>query len=354
VVCSKSGGRRSKQTRTASKVCGATPALHCRMGAFFYSELTISLLFIFCIVGEGLIPPSSDPWRVVRKARRALLPLAAKVKKNNAARRRDEENLVDDVGNVDIHSFEALNAVDQVEFVGNGEEDDDDGDDDDDEEEESEEGDEEEGVVTEIDDILAVDEEDEVKALPNASAFKNPAWNAEVEKIIRQSSEDAGLLVRSINFLATRIEVVAVGRPDPKMTQGNNNFGTDEEEDYIIPSVEALGSAHRDMYAKFEAREVELDVVGRFEIAVASPGIGSQLRSRREFESFRGFPVVVTVKEEYKKKMRFEGTLLERDDENVLLSLKGRVVKIPRTLVDQVCLPKPRYEATDSEMRKLR
>ena len=203
----------------------------------------------------------------------------------------------------------------------------------------------EDGVVSSIDDIEDLEEAD--SSLSGVSVVANDAWQASVKEVVLESLGSQGLDLRKLAFLPARIEVVAVGRPGP----------TDEKKDddeYIIPSIDAISAAHRDMYVRFEAREAELDVVARFELAVASPGIGSFLRTGRDFETFRGFPVVVTVKEEYKKKRQFEGTLVDRDDENVQLSLKGRIVKIPRTLVDTVSLPKARYESTDSEMRKLR
>jgi len=219
--------------------------------------------------------------------------------------------------------------------------------------EEGQGGEDDDGVVGSIDDILS--EEDDDQASPSAiAAAKSAAWQSEVKGIILASLDAQGLSLYKLTFLPARIEVVVAGRSEEQHELDQAAVGDDEDEDYIVPSVEAISGAHRDLYARFEAREADLDVVARFELALASPGIGSVLRSRRDFETFRGFPVTVTVKEEFKKKRQFEGTLLERDDEHVLLSLKGRVVKIPRALVEVVSLPKPKYESTDTEMRKLR
>jgi ribosome maturation factor RimP len=122
----------------------------------------------------------------------------------------------------------------------------------------------------------------------------------------------------------------------------------------VGPSVSALQICHRSMYDEFELREEELAVVTKFEIVVASPGIGEVLRTDQDFVSFKGFNVAVTTKEIYKKKTLFEGTLVERNEHDVCISLKGRIVKVPRDLVADVRLPKPKYESTDTEMRKLR
>ena len=205
------------------------------------------------------------------------------------------------------------------------------------------------GVVSSIDDIIA-DEEDDEQSSSAIAAAKSAAWQADVKEMILASLEAQGLALYKLTFLPARIEVVVVGRPSAEAADLDDN----DDEDYIVPAVDAISAAHRDIYARFETREADLDIVARFELAIASPGIGSVLRSRRDFETFRGFPVVVLVKEEYKKKRQFEGTLLERDDDDVLISLKGRIVKIPRALVDSVSLPKAKYESTDTEMRKLR
>ena len=64
--------------------------------------------------------------------------------------------------------------------------------------------------------------------------------------------------------------------------------------------------------------------------------------------------IAVTTTEDFKKKTLFEGSLIERSDEHVVVSLKGRIVKVPRKVIASVRLPKAKYESGDSEMRKLR
>jgi ribosome maturation factor RimP len=83
--------------------------------------------------------------------------------------------------------------------------------------------------------------------------------------------------------------------------------------------------------------------------------VRDELRSDRDFASFKGFPVTVTTSEVFRKKTVFEGTLLDRDCEHVRVSTKGRITKIPRALVAGVALPKAKFEPTDLEIRgKLR
>ena len=62
----------------------------------------------------------------------------------------------------------------------------------------------------------------------------------------------------------------------------------------------------------------------------------------------------VTMSEPHKKQMQFDGTLHSRDSEYVTLTLKGRLVRLPRSQVLRVALPPSRFEATDEQIRKLR
>jgi ribosome maturation factor RimP len=272
--------------------------------------------------------------------------LCAKKKRSNGGQRREVEEDEAEEETELIASEEMLSDIEEdgdelgaADYVNDEDEDDD-------------------GVVSSIDDII----EDESESVDTGSASgaataKREQWQKEVSEIITQSIDAQGLNLNKLTFLPARIEIIAVGRPalaPAGEVEAEGGGEVDEDEDYIIPSVEALSSAHRDLYARFELREADLDVVARYEIVVASPGIGQFLRTRRDFESFRGFPVVVNVKEEYKKKKTFEGTLVERDAEDVSISLKGRIVKIPRTLIETVSLPKAKFEVTDTEMKKLR
>ena len=190
--------------------------------------------------------------------------------------------------------------------------------------------------VTSPDDI--VDTEEDQDSIPNVAPTDD--WRDKVGKIIHEVIRKQDLYVQKIYWLGGRVEVVISASSDPL-----NPIG---------PSVSALQVCHRSMYEEFELREEELAVVTKFEIVVASPGIGEVLRSDQDFISFKGFTVAVTTTEIYKKKTLFEGTLVERSEDSVCISLKGRIAKIPRELVSEVRLPKPKYESTDTEMRKLR
>ena len=64
--------------------------------------------------------------------------------------------------------------------------------------------------------------------------------------------------------------------------------------------------------------------------------------------------MIVSPREEYKKKTAHEGTLVKREDGYVSISIKGRLMKIPLDIIDSVRLKKMKYEANDREMSKLK
>ncbi|MFQ3584485.1 MAG: ribosome maturation factor RimP [Cyanobacteriota bacterium] len=101
-------------------------------------------------------------------------------------------------------------------------------------------------------------------------------------------------------------------------------------------------TSHADCEAMSQALEAELDRVdiipGQYVLEISSPGLGNLLSSDRDFTVFKGFVVEVTLDPPYKGKALWSGHLLGRDEKNVMLSLKGRRVQLPRTSVQQVSL----------------
>lgn len=81
---------------------------------------------------------------------------------------------------------------------------------------------------------------------------------------------------------------------------------------------------------------------GNFDLEVTTPGASDTLSTDREFEAFKGFDVTVTTSAPHKGKSSFAGTLHSRDEKHVCLNLRGRMVRVPRELVEAVTLPAAR------------
>ncbi|MEM9771631.1 MAG: ribosome maturation factor RimP [Cyanobacteria bacterium P01_D01_bin.73] len=90
------------------------------------------------------------------------------------------------------------------------------------------------------------------------------------------------------------------------------------------------------------ALEVELDehesIPDAYVLEVSSPGLSIFLESDRDFTSFKGFAATVDLTEPHKGKRHWNGTLVGRDDDHVRISQKGRVVKLPRAIIQTVQL----------------
>jgi ribosome maturation factor RimP len=92
-----------------------------------------------------------------------------------------------------------------------------------------------------------------------------------------------------------------------------------------------------------EARLDATDIIpDAYELEVSSPGISRQLTTDREFISFKGFPVIVSLSQPYDGQQEWKGQLIRRDETKIYLNQKGRVVEIPCPLITRVQLDERR------------
>ena len=157
---------------------------------------------------------------------------------------------------------------------------------------------------------------------PDAGPFGAELWS-ELNEVAEEEAEELGLSIHELAFRKGKLNVLVQGA------------GLDE-----------LQQINLRLSAFLDGQE-ETDALPPYMLEVSSPGVSSNLQSDPDFAAFKGFPVTVSLSEEYKKKTTFSGTLVGRDDEHVTINLKGRVTKIPRELVLSVVLPKAETEARD-------
>lgn len=104
------------------------------------------------------------------------------------------------------------------------------------------------------------------------------------------------------------------------------------EHDTSLEDCERMSKA---LEAVLDAENI---IPGSYVLELSSPGVSHVLSSDRDFNSFRGFPVVVTTCEPYDGHHEWHGNLVSRDESTVRINLKGRMVKIPREIVISVRL----------------
>lgn len=85
-----------------------------------------------------------------------------------------------------------------------------------------------------------------------------------------------------------------------------------------------------------ESLERENVMASAYTLEISSPGIGNILTTEREFISFKGFPIVVETNIVFKKKTRWQGKLQGRDEKAVYVNCKGKIVAIPREIINKV------------------
>lgn len=160
-----------------------------------------------------------------------------------------------------------------------------------------------------------------------ATAAESGPFSAELwqtlSEVVDEEVDELGLSIHELAFRKGKLCVLVQGAGVDELQQINSRV------------------------SQFLDAQEETDALPPYLLEVSSPGVSSTLQSEADFTAFKGFPVTVELSAEWKKKKRFEGTLMGRDDEHVSINLKGRVTKIPRELVTSVSLPKAQTEAGD-------
>ena len=112
------------------------------------------------------------------------------------------------------------------------------------------------------------------------------------------------------------------------------------------PDAEETADASRAVVAALEPRDDDLRVLARHGVEVTSPGASDLITTQAAFEAFKGFDVTVRTLNpiEGGEERVIEGRLQERTTTDVVINVKGRMVKIPWHLVGEVRLPPAKSE----------
>ena len=73
-------------------------------------------------------------------------------------------------------------------------------------------------------------------------------------------------------------------------------------------------------------------------LEISSPGLSDLLTEDRDFVTFRGFPVIINTQETFKGSDEWVGQLVEKNEKSLKINLKGRIVSIPLSIIQQVKL----------------
>ena len=142
-----------------------------------------------------------------------------------------------------------------------------------------------------------------------------------ITELARQVAEPAGLAVKDVHLLSHHIPMtvqVVVERTDGS--------------DVTLESCAALSGPLGEALEGAELLE------SAYVLEVSSPGLSDLLETDRDFTSFRGFPVDVTLRPEGAGATRKSGLLLGRSEDSITINVRGRTLKLPRDAVLDVRL----------------
>ncbi|MBX2866218.1 MAG: ribosome maturation factor RimP [Leptolyngbyaceae cyanobacterium MAG.088] len=100
----------------------------------------------------------------------------------------------------------------------------------------------------------------------------------------------------------------------------------------------SLDDCERMSIALGEVLETSDTLPDAYVLEVSSPGVSDQLKTDRDFIVFKGFAIEVILHTSHKGKKVWTGTLLERTENKLSISQRGRRIALPSELVATVQL----------------
>ena len=151
------------------------------------------------------------------------------------------------------------------------------------------------------------------------------------------------------NSLATHIEKIAIKTASSKgfdviAIELNQKLNPMTIQVQIRPdkggdvSLEDCARLSEPMNYAFEKAEV---IDKNYVLEISSPGINESLKSDRDFETFKGFPIEVIFRDNTKSELRRSGLLQEKSEDHLKLNLKGKMNIIPWKDIIKVRLTTP-------------
>ena len=118
-----------------------------------------------------------------------------------------------------------------------------------------------------------------------------------------------------------------------------------EETIATTPGAVDVTTIARAINAALDCHDVGQAIATEYSIEVTTPGASDELEGDRMFSAYQGFDVICVYDDPKKKKQRtVEGRLVERNEQHLILNIKGRISKLNRENVLSVKLPKAKRE----------
>ena len=120
-----------------------------------------------------------------------------------------------------------------------------------------------------------------------------------------------------------------------------------EDDAAASPTADQLAELAQVLIERFEEPALaKFEILERFSLEVTTKGASDVLTMQREFDAFKGFDVIVTTANpiEGGEPRVLTGKLVEKNPIDLVINIKGRMVKLPYHLVTEVRLPAAKSE----------
>jgi len=98
-----------------------------------------------------------------------------------------------------------------------------------------------------------------------------------------------------------------------------------------------------------EPREEELEILCRHEIVLTSPGRPDVLEYQKQFNKWRGKPVIVETQDPWESNRTLKGKLVDRNSMDLIINIQGRMVTVPHVFIKCVRIPSNVFQEMKEE-----
>jgi len=171
--------------------------------------------------------------------------------------------------------------------------------------------------------------------------LQSTSFQSQATSFLQETLQQSGCTDAAIDFQSSRIIITVNG-----VLQDDETFDEDNDDALPVPSdapnIVDLSRAVQASLDMDDTDSIGYQIGLRYEIEVTTPGASDELQGIM-FESYKGFDVLVDCDIKDKSTI-IEGRLVERNKDQTIINIKGRMKKIPNENIRSVKLPKAKRE----------
>lgn len=137
-------------------------------------------------------------------------------------------------------------------------------------------------------------------------------WRREAEEIIMRAANEVGVSIQDIMWDLSSLRVTVPAEVD----------------------AEDVSKATQAIIKALEVEDERLRILDRHDLEVSTPGTPEILSQQRDFETFKGFEIIVRTENPVSggEPRTLAGRLVERNSVDLIINQKGRMIRVRRVL----------------------